>query len=68
MIELLLIILLIVLVVGLDWLLTCGIVKILSLCFGFVFSWKIATGVWIIIIVIQILLKNIMKVGSRYGD
>lgn len=68
MIELLLTFLFITLVVGLDWLLTCGIVKILSLCFGFIFSWKIATGVWIIIIIIQFLLINIMKVGSRYED
>ena len=31
-----------------SWLFTCGIVKILTLCFGLDFSWGVATGIWII--------------------
>ena len=30
-----------------SWLFICGIVKILTLCFGLDFSWGVATGIWI---------------------
>ena len=33
---------------GLSWLLCCGIFKLITLCFGWTFSWHIATGIWII--------------------
>ena len=37
------------------WILTCGIIKLITMCFGLQFSWAIATGIWLIILV----LKNI---------
>lgn len=33
---------------GISWIMTCGIVWLVALCFGFTYSWGIATGVWII--------------------
>lgn len=33
------------------------IVWILSLCFGFVFSWKLALGLWILFLVVQSIFK-----------
>lgn len=38
-------------------LITCGIVKLICLCFGLTFTWPIATGIWLLII----LLKNIFR-------
>lgn len=31
---------------GISWAVTCGIVKLITLCFGWNFSWLIATGIW----------------------
>ena len=30
-----------------SWLLTCGVIKLITLCFGMIFSWKISTGIWL---------------------
>lgn len=30
-----------------SWALTCGILYLIALCFNLVFSWKIATGIWL---------------------
>lgn len=35
------------------WIVTCGIVKLITLCFGWTFSWAIATGVWLIMVLIH---------------
>lgn len=32
-----------------SWILTCGIIKLITMCFGMQFSWLIATGIWIIL-------------------
>ena len=33
---------------GLDWILTCGLIKLITMCFGWSFKWSIATGIWLI--------------------
>ena len=43
---------------GLSWIATCGIIKLITLCFGWTFKWSIATGIWLIICV----LKSIFKI------
>ena len=40
-----------------SWIATCGIIKLITLCFGWAFSWLIATGVWLV----MILLKDIFS-------
>jgi hypothetical protein len=45
---------------GISWIATCGLVYLITLCFDWTFSWGIATGVWLIII----LLNGIFKKGS----
>ena len=40
-------------VTAFSWIVTCGIVKLITLCFGLYFSWPIATGIWLIIILIR---------------
>ena len=46
--------LLIVLILGaISWIATCSIVYLVTLCFGWEFNWLIATGIWIMLCVIQ---------------
>lgn len=48
----------IVLAFGLSWIVTCGIIKLITLCFGWTFSWGIATGIWFV----MMLLKKVFNV------
>ena len=36
-----------------SWLITCGLVKLICMCFGLTFSWRIATGVWLVMTLIK---------------
>lgn len=40
-----------------SFLVNAGVVKLLSLCFGFAFSWKLALGIWLV----SLALKNIFR-------
>lgn len=33
---------------GISWIVTCGIIYLITLCFGWTFKWSIATGIWLI--------------------
>jgi hypothetical protein len=33
---------------GISWICTCGVIKLITMCFGWTFSWGMATGVWLI--------------------
>ena len=37
-------------VYGLSWIATCGLIKLVTLCFGWTFSWPIATGIWFVML------------------
>ena len=41
------------LVYALWWIITCGLIKLITLCFGLAFSWPIATGIWLIIVILR---------------
>lgn len=42
---------------GISWITTCGIIKLITLCFNLTFSWKIATGIWIILCLITVFMQ-----------
>lgn len=46
-------ILLFLVIAALNWLLTCGIIYLITLCFGWGFSLAIATGIWLILVLID---------------
>ena len=46
-------ILLFLVIAALNWLLTCGIIYLITLCFGWSFSLAIATGIWLILVLIS---------------
>lgn len=36
-----------------SWAIVCGIVKLIAVCFGFTMSTKVATGIWLIILLLS---------------
>ena len=46
---------------GISWLATCGIIKLITLCFGWTFKWSIATGIWLIMCLLQSVFKTTVK-------
>ena len=49
----LIVILLLALCYEVNWLITCGIIKLITICFGLTFSWAIATGIWLILCLLR---------------
>lgn len=43
---------------GLSWIVTCGIIKLITMCFGLTFKWSIATGIWLIICILESIFKK----------
>lgn len=37
-----------------SWLITCGLVYLIMLCFTLEFSWWIATGVWLVLLLFNL--------------
>ena len=46
---------------ALSYLVTCGIIYLITLCFGWSFSWLVASGVWLV----MLLLKNVFNVTVK---
>lgn len=53
MIGCLLGLLVIAFVIGLSWACTCGLIFLITLCFSWEFSWSIATGIWLILLMVS---------------
>lgn len=65
-----LIALLFVVIYTVSWICTCGIIKLITMCFGLTFSWAIATGIWLVILLLKgifnVTVKNESKPTRRY--
>ena len=46
---------------GFSWIVTCGIIKLITMCFGWTFKWSIATGIWLIICILRSIFKVTVK-------
>ena len=46
---------------GLTWIVTCGIIKLITMCFGWTFKWSVATGIWLIMCLLQSIFKVTVK-------
>ena len=46
-------ILVVILLYGVSWISVCGVVKLITLCFGWNFNWAISTGIWLILVLIK---------------
>ena len=56
--ALLLTIIFIVVAFGFSWIVTCGIIKLITMCFGWQFKWSIATGIWLVMCLARTVFKN----------
>lgn len=45
----LIVIVLLAVAYGISWIVTCGVIKLITMCFGWTFKWSVATGIWLII-------------------
>lgn len=54
----LVVIAIIALLYGLSWIVTCGVIKLITLCFGWTFKWNVATGIWLIMCLLQAVFKT----------
>ena len=63
MIKIILYILAFLLAIVVSWGITAGAIKLICLCFSLQFSWKIATGVWLILTLISGFLKNTIHIS-----
>ena len=43
---------------ALSWICTCGVIKLITMCFGWTFSWGIATGIWLIMCLARTVFKS----------
>lgn len=43
---------------GISWIVTCGIIKLITMCFGWSFKWLIATGIWLIMILVSTIFQS----------
>ena len=41
-----------------SWLITCGIIYLICLCFDLAFKWSIATGIWLILCLAKTVFKH----------
>lgn len=39
-------------VLAISWISTCGIVYLIALCFKFAFDWALATGIWLVLLLL----------------
>lgn len=43
---------------ALSWLITCGLIWLITLCFDLTFKWSIATGIWLVVGLVAWMFKN----------
>ena len=57
----LLVIVIVAVCYGFSWIVTCGIIKLITMCFGLTFKWSIATGIWLIMCLLQSIFNVTVK-------
>ena len=56
--ALLLTIIFLVVAFGFSWIVTCGVIKLITMCFGWQFKWSIAIGIWLVMCLARTVFKN----------
>jgi hypothetical protein len=46
---------------GCSWIVTCGIIKLITMCFGLNFKWSVATGIWLVICILRSIFNVTVK-------
>lgn len=61
----LVVIVILALAYGVSWIATCGIIKLITMCFGLTFKWSIATGIWLVILILRSIFKSNVNVKKN---
>ena len=43
---------------AINWIVICGVIKLITICFGWTFTWPIATGIWLILILLESIFRK----------
>lgn len=43
---------------GISWICTCGVIKLITMCFGWTFTWGTATGIWLLMMLARTVFKS----------
>lgn len=54
----LVVILFLIATIGASWGVTCGLIKLITMCFGWKFSWGVSTGVWLLFVLFNWMRKS----------
>lgn len=44
--------LMLIVILAISWILACGIIYLIFCCFGLAFTWPVATGIWLILLIL----------------
>lgn len=55
LLKVLMAITLIALAYGISWVMVVGLIKLITMCFGITFNYGIATGIWLVIVLIKLI-------------
>lgn len=55
-----------ILIYGASWIITCGIIKLITMCFGWTFKWTIATGIWLLIMLAKTIFSHHTTVNNHH--
>lgn len=47
--------------IAISWIATCGIIYLVTLCFGWTFDWLIASGIWLVLCLLSATSNQISK-------
>lgn len=46
-------------VLGIDFLISAGVMWLICLCFGLTFSWRIVLGIWLVLVLLSWFFKSV---------
>lgn len=61
-----LVVLLVIAMLALSFLFTSGLVYLISLCFDFTFTWKLSTGIWLVLMLLGRVPRTEVKNGHSH--
>lgn len=48
----------VILLYSVSWIVTCGVIKLITMCFGLTFKWSVATGIWLVMALLRTIFKS----------
>lgn len=48
----------VILLCSVSWIVTCGVIKLITMCFGLTFKWSVATGIWLVMALLRTIFKS----------